>query len=117
MKTNGHLLPLFLAIGALLGWSDCASAGRISWADKRGSLSKAGYSNNTASHAIYSDSGANRVTVTLTLTHQGTSRDLFTFSKWEIDRWGDPEGHLTANKGSWQVVSSATNDVVLGVWG
>ncbi len=99
----------------MLSWFDVAFADRISWAEKRGSLSKAGFSSNTATHTIHSDSGANHLTVTL--SHTGTSRDLFTFSKWEIDRWGDPTGQLTSDKGSWQVVSNAANDVVLGVWG
>jgi hypothetical protein len=38
------------------------------------------------------------------------------YSKWELERWGDPSGAITP-PGSWQVVSNATKPVVLALWG
>ncbi len=50
------------------------------------------------------------------MEHTGTTAGLISYSKWEINQWGDPTGVKFA-PGAWQVVTSAANDVVLGLWG
>ncbi len=54
--------------------------------------------------------------VTLKLRHLGTTRERFTYSKWEIDRWGDPEAIFTPEPGAWRVVTNQANDVVFALW-
>ena len=101
-----------VALGVLL--SEASALDSVSWAGKRGILAKEGFTTDTGRYLVHSDSGANQVT--LTLSHASTSRNMFSYSKWEIDRWGDPEG-IWAEPGAWQVVSNAANDVVFGIWG
>lgn len=87
---------------------------QINWLPRRGTLDKPGYDKAPASYQATSQDGA--ATVTLNLAHVSTTGDKFSYSKWEIDRWGDPSGLFTP-PGSWQVVSNGANDVVLGLWG
>ncbi|MFT5191144.1 MAG: hypothetical protein ACI9DF_003921 [Verrucomicrobiales bacterium] len=56
------------------------------------------------------------VRLNLSLEQDLTTSGLTSYSKWEIDRWGDPTGELFA-PGSWQIVTSALNAVVLVLWG
>ncbi len=102
-----------LLIGSLLVAGVC-SGDSISWAPLKGTLEKEAFDASTVTASFPSESGGNAVT--LTLRHGGTAEGLYTYSKWEIDRWGDPTGEHFA-EGSWQVVSNEVNDVVLGLWG
>lgn len=87
----------------------------LSWESKRGTLTKPGYDESTATFQAASDD--DEVTVQFTLEGLGTTDDKFSYSQWEIDRWGDPTGLVTDPPGSWQLVSNGFNDVVLGLWG
>jgi hypothetical protein len=99
-------------LGPLL--SQASALDTVTWENKQRILGKAGFTRDKAEYLVLSNSGGNQVR--LTLSHVSTSRNLFSFSKREVDRWGDPEGVL-AQPGAWQVVSNGANDVVLGVWG
>lgn len=104
-------LALSLALFGLL--SPTAHADSLLWAPKQGTLEKPDYS---TAPAIYRTASAEGVDVTFKLTHKGTSPGLFTYSKWDIDRWGDPAGVITP-PGSWQAVSDASNKINLALWG
>lgn len=86
----------------------------FTWLGKRGTLVKSGFDTVSASYQALSDDGA--ASVTFDLAHVSTTENKFSYSKWEIERWGDPTG-LQAPTGSWQVTSNAANDVALGLWG
>jgi hypothetical protein len=90
-----------------------AGADTISWNGQRGTLQKAGFGNQRATHSISSGGG---IQATFTLGHRSTTAQKFTYSKWEIDRWGDP-GSLSPAPGSWQAVSNSANQVGLTLWG
>ena len=116
---NGKWLVMMGRFLALLVGSLClptkplAFGDSLAWAPQVGSLEKPDYS---TAQAVYRASSADGVQVTFKLTHGGTSPGLFSYSKWEVERWGDPAG-LTTPPGSWQVVSSATNPIVFALWG
>lgn len=86
----------------------------LGFAERRRQLEKVGFDSSTASLNATSTDGA--LPVRFELEHLGTTAGYGSYSKWEIDRWGDPNGQMFAS-GSWQVVSNATNDVVLACWG
>jgi hypothetical protein len=99
-----------------LSFEPLPAAGRstLSWAPERATLSKDGFDASTATYTATSDDDI--VNATFTLEGLGTTGDKFSYSKWEIDRWGDPNGLLTP-PGNWQVTSNGLNDVVLSLWG
>ena len=88
-------------------------ADSIDWSSKQQTLVKPGFDDKAAVHEVLSSDGAK---VTFKLRHLGTTPERFTYSKWEIDRWGDPAG-VFADLGSWQVVANNNNDVGLALWG
>jgi len=92
-----------------------AGRSQIAWQDRRTTLTKNGFDKLLATYQATSQDG--KAAVTIDMTHVTTTGDKFSYSKWEIDRWGDPSGQSTPLPGSWQVQSNAANDVVLGLWG
>lgn len=86
----------------------------ISWAARQGQLTKSESSTSATYQATSTDNG---VTGTFQIDHLGTTGNKFSYSKWEIDRWGDPTGTFTPQPGSWQIMSNAQNAIVFGVWG
>ena len=114
MNSRGAL-GLAIAFFGLLGVAVCPSAraDNVLWAPKQGTLEKPDYS---TAPAVYRMTSADGVDVTFKLSHLGTSSGLFSYSKWDVDRWGDPDG-IVAPAGSWQAVSDASNAINLALWG
>lgn len=112
-QSNTGMLLLLVVTSALTAMVS-GQVDTVRWVNHRGSLAKPGYTSGAAHHSVASDAGSNRLT--FTLRHLGTSRQLSTYSKWEVNRWGDPfaEAH---QGGSWRVASNQANAVVLGLWG
>ena len=90
------------------------NATAIEWLSRKEQLSRPGYNNDTATTTALSKDG--RARAALTLQHDQSTPNLTTYSKWEIDQWGDPTGEFFA-PGSWQIVTDSANSVVLGLWG
>src|SRR5690606_2393065 len=111
MKKACAFLLLVLAQFSIIS---LASADGVQWQAHQGELLKEGFTSSPAGYDLTSDDG--QVAVSLRLTPLGTAPGLFSYSKWEIDRWGDPAGAILP-KGSWHVSSNSSNDVVLGLWG
>ena len=86
MKTYGHILTQLALAGALVlpGQADT-----IDWAPLQRTLAKPNFDSNAAVHQVTSAEGNE---VTFKLRHLGTTPERFTYSKWEIDHWGDPSG-------------------------
>ena len=91
-----------------------AARSTLTWEPAHGTLSKEAFDSSTVTYTAASDDGS--VNATFSLEGLGTTGNKFSYSKWEIDRWGDPNGLLTP-PGSWQVTSNGFNDVMLGLWG
>lgn len=87
----------------------------IDWDPLRTTLFKEPFDNEPGSYSVASQDG--EVTATFEIEHLGTTDDKFGYWKWEIDRWGDPDGLSTPEPGAWQIVTNEANDVVFGVWG
>lgn len=100
-----------VAFGSLM--APAAVADTLDWSSLQGTLDKPGYDR---SSAIYQATSADGTDITFRLRHLDTSSGKFSYSKWEINRWGDPTGFYTP-PGSWQVPSNTANDVGLGLWG
>ncbi len=83
-------------------------ADSLDWDNWKRTLDKPGFNSNPATFSRASTSG--EITVAFDIEHLGTTSPLFSYSKWEIDKWGD-------DGSTFQVVTNANNDVVLGLWG
>lgn len=70
-----------------------ADRSTLSWGPQRGLLTRDGYDDATATYTTASDDGEN--SVTFTMDGLGTTANKFSYHKWEIDRWGDPNGLVT----------------------
>ena len=86
----------------------------IAWAPLQDQLQKPGITNAPATYQATSEDEG--VTASFDLTHLGTTGNKFSYSKWEINQWGDPAGILLPS-GSWKMVTNSQNKVVLGLWG
>jgi hypothetical protein len=114
MNSRGALglaIAFFGLLGALV--SQNAIADSVLWAPKQGTLGKPDCS---TAPAVYRVTSADGVDVTFKLSHLGTGLGLFSYSIWDVDRWGDPAG-IVAPTGSWQAVSDASNAINLALWG
>lgn len=86
-----------------------AAADTVTWGTYRGLVSKS-YDESPAAFQITTDSNA----VVLSLQQVEESTSMFGASQWGVDRW---PGAPPFDGNQFNIVTNASNDIVLGLWG